>query len=198
MTDQEAHEKEPESAVSTRLVERIISGDARAEGEMVERYHRALLVMLKQRSKDPFLADDIAQDTWQKIISKVRDGELRDHTKLGAFIMQVGRNLLTMDYRRRANKEQYSDPAELDIEDKDSNPDRQLSADQTSNCVRQLLGEMNTERDRDILLRFYLQQETKDSICSLYELTDLHFNRVLFRARQRFKELWEAQTTQNM
>ena len=45
------------------------------------------------------------------------------------------------------------------------------------------------ERDREILLRFYIAEEDKDRIAADYGLSSLQFNRVLHRARQRYKEL---------
>lgn len=57
--------------------------------------------------------------------------------------------------------------------------------------VRRLIGELPTDRDRQLLLRFYVAEEEKERICSDLGLDSLHFNRVLFRARHRFKELLE-------
>jgi len=56
--------------------------------------------------------------------------------------------------------------------------------------VHRILEELPTERDRAVLRRFYLGQETKDRICADYGLSSLQFNRVLHRARDRFRELW--------
>ena len=44
-------------------------------------------------------------------------------------------------------------------------------------------------RDRQILLRFYIAEEDKDRIAADYGLSSLQLNRVLHRARQRYKEL---------
>ncbi len=49
-----------------------------------------------------------------------------------------------------------------------------------------------TDRDRQILYRFYIAEEDKERICADLDLSSLHFNRVLFRARQRFKDLLES------
>jgi RNA polymerase sigma-70 factor (ECF subfamily) len=57
--------------------------------------------------------------------------------------------------------------------------------------VRKLIGELPTDRDQQLLLRFYVAEEEKETICAELGLDSLHFNRVLFRARQRFKELLE-------
>jgi len=46
-------------------------------------------------------------------------------------------------------------------------------------------------RDRDLLMRFYLHDEDKALICRELNLSEEHFNRVIFRARNRFRELLE-------
>ncbi len=51
---------------------------------------------------------------------------------------------------------------------------------------------MSVERDRELLSRYYLGQESKERIQTDHGLTSLQFNRVLHRARKRFQELWEA------
>jgi RNA polymerase sigma-70 factor (ECF subfamily) len=57
--------------------------------------------------------------------------------------------------------------------------------------ARRMLGEMPAERDRDLLVRFYLNDEAKEQICQELKLSQEHFNRVIFRARNRFRELLE-------
>jgi len=66
--------------------------------------------------------------------------------------------------------------------------------DEEAEMVRRLIGELPTDRDRQLLLRFYVGEEDKERICADLGLDSLHFNRVLFRARQRFKELLERST----
>ena len=47
-------------------------------------------------------------------------------------------------------------------------------------------------RDREILVRFYLQEEEKDAICRDLALEADQFDKVLHRARARLKELLES------
>lgn len=61
-------------------------------------------------------------------------------------------------------------------------------------AIRQVLRQLNSERDREVLYRFYIAEEHKEQICADLGLTNLHFNRVLYRARERFRELCERIT----
>jgi RNA polymerase sigma-70 factor, ECF subfamily len=54
-----------------------------------------------------------------------------------------------------------------------------------------VINELPSDRDRQILFRFYIAEEEKERICADLCLTGLHFNRVLFRARARYRELYE-------
>ena len=57
--------------------------------------------------------------------------------------------------------------------------------------VRQVINELPTDRDRQVLFRYYIVEDEKEQICADLGLTSLHFNRVLHRARERYKELYE-------
>jgi RNA polymerase sigma-70 factor (ECF subfamily) len=59
--------------------------------------------------------------------------------------------------------------------------------------VKRILQQLPTPRDREILMRFYLQEEEKDAICRDLRLEADQFDKVLHRARARLKELLEAQ-----
>jgi RNA polymerase sigma-70 factor (ECF subfamily) len=58
-------------------------------------------------------------------------------------------------------------------------------------AVRQVLQELPNPRDRALLVRFYLRDEPKADICRDLGLTEEHFNRVIFRARERLRALLE-------
>src|SRR5262249_61928985 len=66
---------------------------------------------------------------------------------------------------------------------------------QEARDIARTLESLPTERDREVLRRFYLTMDDKDRICDDLGLTRLQFNRVLYRARERFRELWLASTT---
>jgi DNA-directed RNA polymerase specialized sigma24 family protein len=57
-------------------------------------------------------------------------------------------------------------------------------------AVRQIINELNSERARELLLRYFIDEEDKDKIRADLGLTRAQFNSVIFRAVQRFKELY--------
>jgi hypothetical protein len=45
------------------------------------------------------------------------------------------------------------------------------------------------QRDREVLERYYLHEEPRTVIRESLQLTDMQFNQVLWRARQRFGDI---------
>lgn len=54
--------------------------------------------------------------------------------------------------------------------------------------IRQVLAELS-DRDREILTRFYVREQSQDQICSEMTLTVAQFRLLKSRAKAHFKEL---------
>lgn len=176
------------------LVSRIQAGDRQAEDELVRRYARGVSVIIARAGGDKSMVEDVCQDTLRLAIEKVRRGEVREPDRLSGFIASLAKNLAIGHFRRSDAR----DHQPLDSSGADSMaPASQLQGllvEEQGQMVRQVLAEMSSERDRQILYRYYLAEENKERICADLGLTSLHFNRVLFRARERFRALYLAAT----
>jgi RNA polymerase sigma-70 factor (ECF subfamily) len=186
-------ERESEQAAATALVERIRNGDERAEGELVARYSRPLLFMLRRRTGDPALADDLHQDAFRIVIERLRDRGINEPARLAGFIQSTGRNLVIGAIRRRQRRQTYadSDTVEATADEAHGGQADAVDAAQAALHVHRLLKQLGSERDRAILIRFFLYNEDKASICDGLGLSAVHFNRVLYRAKKRFREVLE-------
>jgi RNA polymerase sigma-70 factor (ECF subfamily) len=172
------------------LASRIATGDRSAEEEMVRRYSRGVFMLLRHATGDHPLAEDLHQETFRICLDKIRRGELREPEKLSGFICNVARNLVVESFRRasRFGKRVGMEAAEAVVDDKSSQFNR-LLAEERAKIVRRVLDELHSFRDRELLYRFYVAEEDKARICEDLGLSSLHFNRVLYRARERFREL---------
>jgi len=172
------------------LAARIHAGDGDAERELVRRYSRGLLMLLRKRSNDPTDAEDFHQEAFRLVIERLRARELEDPEKLAQFIRNTATNVLIGSYRKHARRNTTSDMDSV-FRSADPTPgiiDR-ISSERRRALVRELLQELPVERDREVLRRFYLTVDDKAVICTDLELTPTHFDRVLYRAKQRFREL---------
>jgi RNA polymerase sigma-70 factor, ECF subfamily len=174
------------------LVSRIRAGDQRAEEELVERYRRGVAIVLRREVRHAVVAADLTQETFRIALEKIRRGDLREPEKLSGFICSLARNL-AIGHHRQSSREESLTEIELAQTLPDPAPGQleELLQKEKAAIVRQVINELPTERDRQVLFRFYIAEEEKEQICADLGLTGLHFNRVLFRARQRYKELYE-------
>jgi len=186
----DAPETQLEHQISAALVARIGRGDRAAEEEMVAHYGRGLLYLLKRRTGDAELALDLRQDTFVVAIEKLRTAPLNEPERLAGYLRGVALNLVLAHQRKTARRATSvdSDAVESTV-DHGKGPYDNVSGDQLGQAVRLLLQELRTPRDREILTRLYIDEEDKESICRGLGVDALHFNRVLFRAKERFREL---------
>jgi RNA polymerase sigma-70 factor (ECF subfamily) len=175
------------------LVRRIVSGDPAAEAELVERFSRALSFLLRRLTRDEAAAEDLYQETFRLVIEKVRRGELREPERLPGFVSSMARNLFLGSARLGGRRQKHHGDSEATETAPDPAPGQlaRLLAQERAATVRHVLAELKNDRDRALLSRFYIAGEDKEDICRDLGLSDLHFNRVLFRARQRYRELFE-------
>ena len=179
-----------EARISADLAQRIGRGDRSAEAELVERYGRGVLYLLKRKTRDPELALDLRQETFRIAIEHLRAGGLEEAAKIGGYLRGIAVNLAIADGRKRTRRATTADSDAIDLAaDPTPGPAENVSTEQVRAAVRGLLDELPVQRDREILLRFYINDEDKDSICAGLGVDSAHFNRVLFRAKERFREL---------
>jgi RNA polymerase sigma-70 factor, ECF subfamily len=177
------------------LVKRIIAGDPAAEEEVVRRYKQGVAIIIDQIVRNRSVTEDLTQDTFKIVLTKVRQGDLREPERLSGFVCSVARNT-AVDYvrRTRQSKNQEAIGAAEQIPDPSPSQLEKLLKQEKAAAVRQLINELKQERDRELLFRYYISEEDKDKICRDLGLTRAQFNNVLFRAIARFKELYLRKT----
>lgn len=175
------------------LVVRIARGDTAAETRLVELHQRGLRYMLLRLSGDPSRADDLFQETFRIVLEKLRRGELREPGKLAGFVRGIARNLwLAGNRKRRRRGEGEGIETTNPLPDPSPSSEQRLVQQQDRQRVRDLLGELKSARDREVLFRFYIAEEPRSAICTDLGLEERQLAVVLFRARQRFRQLVEA------
>ncbi|MCB1057646.1 MAG: sigma-70 family RNA polymerase sigma factor, partial [Acidobacteria bacterium] len=174
------------------LVAAIAAGSAEAEDDLVQRFRRPVELLLARHTRSPDEAEDLFQETFRLGLEKLRRGELREADKLPAFLAGLAKNLAIEVYRKAGRRKTEPDSEAMDRhESARPSPWSDALAAEHATLVRRVLRELRNDRDRQVLYRFYLLEEDRETIAGDFELTPLQFNRVLHRARQRFRELAE-------
>lgn len=150
-----------------------------------------VLFLLRNQVREPALAEDLCNEAFRIVFERLGRQPLEDPTKLAAYLAQTVRNLLTTDQRRSARRRTVTgeQTAIDEFPDAESDPTASLQSQVRARAVRQVLQEMPTLRDRQLLVRYYLRDEDITDICSDLGLTEEYFYKVLHRARTRFRLL---------
>lgn len=182
---------EPVQGAWLPLVARIAAGDRRAEARLIDHFREGILTLTRRhcRPNDPAV-DDIVQDVVCNILERLRQGAMNDAHALPAYIRTTVVNACTSEYRRRRLRGESVPYDEEDLIAPDlDDPAEAFQAQHVALAIRQLVSEMPVRRDRELLVRFYLNESDKSQICSDLGIDSGHFHRVIHRARERFRKL---------
>jgi RNA polymerase sigma-70 factor (ECF subfamily) len=171
------------------LVNRIIQGDAGAESELVSLFKDRIVHIILRIANNSSMVEDFSQDTFFTVIRKIRNGDLKQPESLGFFVASVARNhaLEQMRVIRRRSTEDL-ELAE-NVRDPAPDPLEQLQTSEQLGEIRDVIGELRP-RYQQLLLRFYINEEKKEAICTDLGMTSEQFDGVVHRARKRFKALY--------
>jgi len=176
-----------EETIAQQLVERILAKDTQAESELVQRYGQGLYTVLLNESKDENLAKDIAQESWEFLLSNIRNDKIRNPKRLGAI--QTAKYRLLMHYRKQGSRRYESDEKLSEKADQSQSPHNSYFRIQQGNKIDHVLSKM-IKRDASILRETYIKGTEKSKLLIILELSSENFDRVLYRARQRFRKIW--------
>jgi len=177
----------------TALVHAIAERGALQE-ELYVRYRRPLLQVFLQRRIDRDAAQDLLQRTFLQAIKKIRSEGLEDPSNLGGYLYRTACKLATAYWRGELARRHDNDRELLsNLRDEALSLEESVEHEQLAKYVRELINHLPVPRDREVLERYYLREETRSSIRESLRLTELQFNQVLWRARQRFGEILRKQ-----
>lgn len=173
------------------LCRRIRAGDLEAEATLVAQLQSGLLLVANRAAGGDFeLALDVCQEALVIIIRRLRTTGLENPEAIAAFAAQTARNLVTAA-RRKSFRQRTDANGEMIEGMADPRPaaQEQLATGRIAAILNRILAELPGERDRTILIRFYLKEDEKSEICRDLNLSELGFNQVIFRARNRLRQL---------
>jgi RNA polymerase sigma-70 factor (ECF subfamily) len=140
-------------------------------------------------------AEDLTQETLQVVVERVRARTIDDPRKVFAFAAATARNMALNAARKMLRQQTVVDSELVDelAQNMETEPGDMSEADDRhlAQAVMALLDELPTQRDREVLVRFYLDGTDKQQLCRELGLSPKHFDRVLMRARTRLRNIVE-------
>jgi RNA polymerase sigma-70 factor (ECF subfamily) len=142
------------------------------------------------RQLGPQDLDDRVHDTFVIVVQAIRKGELRDPERLMGFVRTVVRRQVAAHIDRvvQRRKEQADLAARTPLPDHRHSPEEAAILHQHEEVATAILRSI-PGRDREILTRFYLMEQTQEEICDEMNLSETQFRLLKSRAKARFGEL---------
>lgn len=171
------------------LVRRIQANEDAAMEELYRVFSRGIRFYLC-RQLGPQDLDDRMHDCFLVVIQAIRKGELREPERLMGFVRTIVRRQIAgqIDVNVQTRRQQVDLDATGPLSDRGSNPEIQAIGRQEEQIAATVLKGIS-RRDREILTRFYLHEESQEKICKEMSLTETQFRLLKSRAKARFGEL---------
>lgn len=165
------------------LINLFIAGNVNALEVLVLRHKDKLYTSIHFLVKDKYLAEDIFQDVFIRIIDTVRGGRYTDEGKFLPWAMRIAHNLCVDHFRKVKRQPTIKTGDDQDIFEvlnftEDSAEDKMIKT-QSHDRVRNMLDSLPEDQREVIILRHYADMSFKE----IAELTGCSINTALGRMR---------------
>ena len=166
-----------------QLVQAFQQGNSRSLEVLISRYKDKLFSSILFIVKDKYLAEDLFQDAFIKIIENIRNNKYTEEGKFLPWATRIAHNLC-VDYFRKVKRS----PAIKTSDDKDifelftvpdATADTRMEDEETGDRVRRVLNMLPDEQREVIVLRHYADLSFKE----IAAMTNCSINTSLGRMR---------------
>jgi RNA polymerase sigma factor (sigma-70 family) len=166
------------------LVQDFLNGNKASLEVLINRHRKKIYTYIILVVKDKYLAEDIFQDTFIKVIKSLNDGRYRDNGKFLSWVIRIAHNLIIDHFRKEKQLNTISnDSYETDIFNSKKFAERTIEEElvhlQINEDVRRLLEELPEDQREVVMLRHYCGLSFKE----IAEQTNVSINTALGRMR---------------
>ena len=135
------------------LIREFIHDDnERSLERLIHRHKEKVFTSIYMFTRDRYLAEDLFQDTFIKVVDKLKRGKYKEEGKFLPWVMRIARNMCIDYYRKSKRKKIISTSEDFDIFDvlplEEKSAEDHLILEQAKDKVRQLLDELSPEQPR--------------------------------------------------
>ena len=171
------------------LVKLYLSGNEAVLEELLRRHKSKIYTSIYLLVKDQYLAEDIFQDAFIKVINTLRSGRYNEEGKFLPWVMRIAHNLV-IDYFRREKRGPVitsSDGTDVFnmLQFQEESTEDKILRDQTHSDLRVLIQLLPDDQKEVLIMRHYADLSFKD----IAELTGVSINTALGRMRYALSNL---------
>ncbi len=166
-----------------QLIHLYMDGDANALATIVLRYKDKIFTSIYLLVKDKYLAEDIFQDVFIRIIDTLKGGRYTDEGKFLPWAMRIAHNMCVDHFRKVKRTPAIKTSDDRDIFEvlnfSEPGADQKMMSTQSHDRVRKMVDMLPEDQREVIILRHYADLSFKE----IAELTSCSINTALGRMR---------------
>ena len=166
-----------------QLIHMYMEGDADALATIVLRYKEKIYTSIYLLVKDRYLAEDIFQDVFIRVIDTLKSGKYTDEGKFLPWAMRIAHNMCVDHFRKVKRSPSIKTSDDRDIFEvlnfSEPGADQKMMAGQSHDRVRKMVDMLPEDQREVIILRHYADLSFKE----IADLTRCSINTALGRMR---------------
>jgi RNA polymerase sigma factor (sigma-70 family) len=171
------------------LIKQYLSGNESVLEELLNRHKSKIYTSIYLLVKDQYLAEDIFQDAFIKVINTLRSGRYNEEGKFLPWVMRIAHNLVIDYFRKEKRAPAITSADGTDILNmlqfhEESAEDRMLR-EQTHVDPRAMIQLLPDDQKEVLIMRHYADLSFKE----IAELTEVSINTALGRMRYALSNL---------
>ena len=171
------------------LVKLYIGGDESVIEELLRRHKSKIFTSIYLLVKDQYLAEDIFQDAFIKVINTLRSGRYNEEGKFLPWVMRIAHNLVIEYFRKEKRTPTITSADGTDvlnlIQIHEESAEERMLREQTHSDLRKMIQFLPDEQKEVLIMRHYADLSFKE----IAELTDVSINTALGRMRYALSNL---------
>lgn len=161
-----------------------VDGDNKAFDLLLSRNQEKLFTYILFVVRDREMANDMFQETFFKVVSRLQQGKYIANGKFSAWLMRIAHNVIMDWYRQQRAQNIVDAPKENDLSNVgstllESSREGELLNNQVMEDVRRMMSHLPASQREVVFMRFYQQMSFKE----IAEATGVSINTALGRMR---------------
>lgn len=161
-----------------------VDGDNKAFDLLLSRNQEKLFAYILFVVRDREMANDMFQETFFKVVSRLQQGKYIANGKFSAWLMRIAHNVIMDWYRQQRAQNIVDAPKENDLSNVgstllESSREGELVNNQVMEDVRRMMSHLPASQREVVFMRFYQQMSFKE----IAEATGVSINTALGRMR---------------
>lgn len=161
-----------------------VDGDNKAFDLLLSRNQEKLFTYILFVVRDREMANDMFQETFFKVVSRLQQGKYIANGKFSAWLMRIAHNVIMDWYRQQRAQNIVDAPKENDLSNVgstllESSREGELVNNQVMEDVRRMMSHLTASQREVVFMRFYQQMSFKE----IAEATGVSINTALGRMR---------------